>query len=152
MKNSVTLQGRIPNFENALKFFEGNGEKTAFIRGLLSVPRNYKPEGKEYPDEDLVDFQAYGKTAELINERFQRGSYLMFDGELRRTEKAEDKNGNPIYAHNYVNVTNIIWQYGTEKTDSGKAETKESAPKTAKTSFTAQRSSGFNFKKKAAAN
>lgn len=123
--NKVILQGRIP-FDLEIK--NEDDEKRAFLGFSLSVRRNYKPEGEEYYPEDLLYCKAFGKTAQFINQYFDKGDHIIIEGELRRDEDYEDENGNERKGQMYVHIVpgGVHFQNGNAKSESGSSQTKSS--------------------------
>jgi single-strand DNA-binding protein len=59
----------------------------------LAVNRKFKTATGEAKEEAMfIDFSAFGRTGELINQYFKKGSPIMICGRLRQ-ENWEDKNG-----------------------------------------------------------
>lgn len=91
--NQVTLNGKIPHFEGTFKPAEG--EKKAFMSWCVSVKRDFKKADEQYYPEDLINFKAFGATAEFINKFFQKGAGIIITGRLQRDEDYE-KDGQTI--------------------------------------------------------
>lgn len=89
MYNHVGLQGRIPFDIN-----EPKGD-AKFLSFAISVQRNYKPEGEQYPQSDLIFVKAFGKTAENIHKFFKKGDHIIVSGRLQRDDDYE-KDGETV--------------------------------------------------------
>lgn len=125
--NTLTVQGRIPNFEKALKIFNEGDDKKAVLNGSVSVRRNFKKQDEDYYPEDLLDFKAFGAQANFINKYFELGSNIILQGELRRNENYE-KDGETVYGQMYIHVTGVHFQQGNgEGASSGGGEKKASS-------------------------
>lgn len=142
--NKVILQGRIP-FDLEIK--NENDEKRAFLGFSLSVRRNYKPEGEEYYPEDLLYCKAFGKTAQFINQYFNKGDNIIIEGELRRDEDYEDENGNERKGQMYVHIVpgGVHFQNGNAKSEDGSSsQTKSSKTRPSSESSTKTASKKLN--------
>ena len=89
--NSVTFIGRLthdPELRSA-------GE-TSVCNFTLARNRPSRKDSTENIS-DFIDFVAWGKTAELIVQRFKKGNVLAVSGSLRtHTYTKEQESGNPI--------------------------------------------------------
>lgn len=56
------------------KFYAGQGDKKSYIMFSLAIKRPFTQQGQ--PDTDWIDFKAYGKTAEVINQYVPTGRQL----------------------------------------------------------------------------
>lgn len=129
--NTVTLQGKIPATDKInYSFYNIEDEKKALVRGAISVARNFKPAGEQYYPEDLIPFKAFGRNAVFLSKFFKRGDNLIIIGELLKDDDYE-KDGQVIRGQLYVNVSQVHFQKGNEKSESGGSS--ESAPKAAVT-------------------
>ena len=118
MLNKVILHGRIPKFENAVRYFEASDTQKAGAYVKLSVSRNYKLEGDKYPPEDLIDIRLHGQLAETFNKYTNLGDEIVVEGSIWRAKNTEDKDGNIVYGQLYVNVDRYDFVgSSSEKTD-----------------------------------
>ncbi|MEA4895900.1 MAG: single-stranded DNA-binding protein [Oscillospiraceae bacterium] len=86
MYNKVILIGRLTR-DPELRTSE-NGNRVSFS---LAVDREYEIEGQ--PDADFFDVVAFKKTADFINEWFNKGMLVLVEGRLQ-TRKWKDRDGN----------------------------------------------------------
>lgn len=126
--NQIVVQGRIPNFEKALKIFNEGDDKKAVLNGSISVRRNFKKQDEDYYPEDLLDFKAFGAQANFINKYFELGSNIILQGEVRRNENYENDKGDTVYGQMYIHVTGVHFQQGNgEGSGNGGGEKKSSS-------------------------
>ena len=93
MLNRVILQGRIP-FDYDLK--GGGDSRKSFVKFPLSVKRNFKKEGQQYADDDIIQCKAFGDLAEHIAKFHPKGSHLIVEGELRVEEDWVNQEGENV--------------------------------------------------------
>ena len=74
------------------KFYQGQGDKKSCIMFSLAVKRAFAPQGQ--PDTDWLDFKAYGKTAEIINQYVPQGRQLAVNAHAVVEEWEDKQNGN----------------------------------------------------------
>lgn len=119
--NTVILNGKLPHFDGTHKAAEG--EKKAFLSWAVSVQRDYKPADAQYYPEDLINFKAFGPTADFINNYFKQGDGIVITGRLQRDEDYE-KDGQTIKGQLSVLVEKAMFQAGK----SGGSDGSDSAP------------------------
>lgn len=126
--NLFALQGRIPTSDK-LPFAISNGddEKKAVFRGMVSVQRSYKKADDKYYPEDLLFFKAFGTTAQFIDKHIKRGDNILLQGEIRKDDDYE-KDGQTVRGQMYLHVIpgGIQWQRGNAKAEGEDGE--EAAP------------------------
>lgn len=89
--NGVTFIGRLTHDPELRKAGE-----TSVCNFTLARNRPMRKDDTENVS-DFIDFVAWGKTAELIAERFTKGSVLAVSGTLRtHTYTREQDGGNPV--------------------------------------------------------
>lgn len=120
--NQVTLEGRIP-FDFEVKGTDGN----EFAMFSVSVARDFKKEGEQYYQEDLITCKAFKHTAKFIGGNFPKGSHIILVGSLRRDEDYE-KEGQQVKGQMYVLVEKVY--FAPRATDAG---TQGKTPTPAKT-------------------
>lgn len=86
MYNKVILIGRLTKRPELHTSDAGN--RVSFS---LAVDREYNIEGQ--PDADFFDVVAFKKTADFINEWFDKGMLVLIEGRLQ-TRKWKDRDGN----------------------------------------------------------
>lgn len=80
--NSITLVGHLTK-DPKLEFTTGGKQKGLF---RMAVNRKYK-KGTDFVEDPLfIDVEVWDKQAENCNERLQKGSPVLVDGQLRRDE------------------------------------------------------------------
>ena len=119
--NNWNGNGKLPHFDGTYKPAEG--EKKAFLSWAVSVQRDYKPADAQYYPEDLINFKAFGPTADFINNYFKQGDGIVITGRLQRDEDYE-KDGQTIKGQLSVLVEKAMFQAGK----SGGSEGSDSAP------------------------
>jgi single-strand DNA-binding protein len=77
--------------EPELKFIQGTGK--AVCKFTIAVGKSYKKDGE--PDSDFINCVSFGKQAELIAERFTKGSKIGVTG--RYTNNDYMKDGKKVY-------------------------------------------------------
>ncbi len=86
MYNKVILIGRLTKKPELRTSDAGN--RVSFS---LAVDRDYEIEGQ--PDVDFFDVVAFKKTADFINEWFDKGMLILIEGRMQ-SRKWKDKDGN----------------------------------------------------------
>lgn len=86
MYNKTILIGRLTKKPELRTSDAGN--RVAFS---IAVDRDYEIEGQ--PDVDFFDIVAFKKTADFINEWFDKGMLVLIEGRLQ-TRKWQDRDGN----------------------------------------------------------
>ena len=131
MLNVLTIQGQIPKSEKFnFELKNPDDDKRAFISFMMSVRRDYKPEGAEFYPEDLMQVKAFGTTAKTIAARFNRGDYLLIEGQLRRNDDYQNKNGDTVRGELYIHADRIHFQYAAAKNDKVESGTAKTATST----------------------
>ena len=74
--NRLTVTGRLVR-ENILKEI---GDDRIVLNNAIAIPRFYKSEGAQ--ETDFINFVAWGKKAELIEEYCQKGDLIGLDGSI----------------------------------------------------------------------
>lgn len=115
--NKVCLMGRLtsdPNFRtyNGVLFGDVN---IAVDRRLSAERRQQAQTDSSIQRADFPKLTFTGKTAELIQKHFHKGSRIGIEGHIE-TGKYQDKNGNMVYTTD-VRVDNI--DFVDQKSDSG---------------------------------
>lgn len=85
--NSVILNGKLPHFEGNYK--AGEGDKKSFLSWAVSVQRDFKPADAQYYPEDLINFKAFGPTADFINKNFAQGDGIVLSGRIQKDDDYE---------------------------------------------------------------
>lgn len=74
-------------------------DNTPFTRSSIAVNHTWKNKSNEKQEEVMfLDFVAFGKTAEVINQYFTKGKPIMLIGRLK-LDKWQDKDGNNRQKH-----------------------------------------------------
>ncbi|MHC9537735.1 single-stranded DNA-binding protein [Dellaglioa sp. BT-FLS60] len=79
----------------------------ALLRGSVAVGRNFKNKSTGEYETDFINIKSFGKTAELIANRFKKGNQVAFSGRLE-TGSYENNQGNRVYTADLV-VENITF-------------------------------------------
>lgn len=66
----------------------------------IAVKRRYKDNQSGQYESDWFNCKAFGKTAELVNQNFHKGSKILFDGDMRNNNY--EKNGQKVYSNEIV--------------------------------------------------
>lgn len=124
--NSVTLNGRIPNFEATYK--QGEGDKKSFYSGSISVRRNFKGKDDKFYPEDLIRIKAFGANADFIYNNFKAGDGIIVVGRLQKDEDYTDTNGESKKGQLYVLVNDKYFADGKKMNGTADKGSNESAP------------------------
>jgi len=100
--NKIILQGNITK-EIELRYLP-NG--TAVAKSAIACNKVYTSNGEKKEEVLFVNFQLFGKMAEIINQYCHKGSKILIDGELKNNNW-EDNHGNKRYDF-VVNVSNVV--------------------------------------------
>ncbi|MGX7099452.1 single-stranded DNA-binding protein [Globicatella sanguinis] len=73
---------------------------TGVARLRLAVRRNFKNQQNEY-DSDFINCVAFGKTAEMLSQYFNKGSKIAVDGRIQ-TGSYDNKQGQRVYTTDIV--------------------------------------------------
>lgn len=84
--NSVTLFGRLTK-DPDVKYTTG-AKQTAIANFSIAVNRKFKREGQ--PDADFFNCVSLGKTAEIIEKYFFKGSRILLNGSLQNDTYEKD--------------------------------------------------------------
>src|SRR5574344_2363956 len=80
--------------------FNRSASGTGVARLRLAVRRNFKNQQNEY-DSDFINCVAFGKTAEMLNQYFKKGSKIAVDGRIQ-TGSYDNKQGQRVYTTDIV--------------------------------------------------
>lgn len=108
INNNIHIEGYWPDSEKLGKgyiFVQGDDNKKSFIRTEISVKDSYRAKDSNEIKFTRVHVKAFSNTAEYLN-RLQPGDYVGIEGELRRDDPYEDKDGNTVYPDLYIAVRN----------------------------------------------
>ena len=100
--NKIILQGNITK-DIELRYLP-NG--TAVAKSAIACNKTYISNGEKKEEVLFVNFQLFGKMAEVINQYCHKGSKILIDGELKNNNWI-DNHGNNRYDF-VVNVSNIV--------------------------------------------
>lgn len=96
--NNVALIGRICNDLNLEEY--GKGKNTGCVlRFTLAVPR---VTNKEEKNTDFITCVAFNKTAELIDEYYEKGDLLGIEGKIRTGNYEDKETGKTIYTTDVI--------------------------------------------------
>ena len=95
--NIVIMTGRFGKDPES-RTFNRNGVDTMVATFSLAVDRDFKKNGEKVTD--WFNCSAFGKTAEHIMAYYHKGMKANCIGKIE-TDRANDKNGNPITYYNY---------------------------------------------------
>lgn len=88
--NRLTVVGRIVRDVELREVGEGR----LVINNTLAIPRNFKTDQGQ--EADFLNFVAWGKRAELIEEYCDKGDLIGFDGKIQ-SRTYQDEKDNTIY-------------------------------------------------------
>lgn len=89
------IRGRIANFDNAMKYFAGSGEKKSLMYLTVSVSKGYKKEDSEYYEEQLIKLVLFDKAADAVNENYSNGDFITVSGRAQ-AGKDYEKDGEMV--------------------------------------------------------
>lgn len=119
------VRGRIANFNNAMRYFPGSGEKKSLMYLTVGVSRGYKKEGGEYYEEQLVKLVLFGNAADAVNENYTNGDFITVSGRVQ-AGKDYEKDGEMVDGGEEILVNRL---YGFAPSHKAEATTKKtSAP------------------------
>lgn len=101
------VRGRIANFNNAMKYFEGSETKKSLMYLTVSVSKGYKKEGGEYYEEQLVKLVLFGTAADAVNENYTNGDFITVIGRAQ-AGKDYDKDGEVLDGGEEIVVNRLI--------------------------------------------
>lgn len=89
--NSINLIGNLTR-DFDLKYSKSG---TAYVTGGIAVQRKFKNQSGEY-ESDFINLKAFGKTAEMLANHFNKGSKIGISGSLQ-TGSYENQQGQRVY-------------------------------------------------------
>lgn len=89
--NSINLIGNLTR-DFDLKYSKSG---TAYVAGGIAVQRKFKNQSGEY-ESDFINLKAFGKTAEMLANHFNKGSKIGISGSLQ-TGSYENQQGQRVY-------------------------------------------------------
>lgn len=97
--NVVTLVGNLCK-NNEIRYTSGENAR-AILRNTIAVQRKFKNRETGQYESDFISIQAFGKTAEFINQYFHKGSKIGVTGEIR-TGNYTNKDGQKVYTTDVI--------------------------------------------------
>lgn len=97
--NVVTLVGNLCK-DNEIRYTSGENAR-AILRNTIAVQRKFKNRETGQYESDFISIQAFGKTAEFINQYFHKGSKIGVTGEIR-TGNYTNKDGQKVYTTDVI--------------------------------------------------
>ena len=89
--NSINLIGNLTrDFD-----FKYSKSGTAYVTGGIAVQRKFKNQSGEY-ESDFINLKAFGKTAEMLANHFNKGSKIGISGSLQ-TRSYENQQEQRVY-------------------------------------------------------
>lgn len=101
--NTVCLVGNLCR-DNDIRYTQGENSM-AILRNTVAVQRKFKNKETGQYESDFIGIQAFGKTAEMINQYFTKGQKIGIIGEIR-TGSYTNKEGVKVYTTDVV-VNNV---------------------------------------------
>ena len=98
--NRIILTGNIVKDVELITTESGK----SLVKNSIAVRRNYKNQNGEY-ETDFINIIAFGRTAEFMNNYFQKGSRVALDGKIQ-TGNYTNKEGQKVYTTDVV-IENI---------------------------------------------
>ena len=96
--NKVVLIGNLCR-DNDVRYSSGENA-TTILRNTIAVQRKFKNKEGKY-ESDFISIQAFGKTAEFINQYFAKGSKIAVTGRIQ-TGSYTNKDGQKVYTTDVV--------------------------------------------------
>lgn len=88
------LVGNTESNENLFRYYPGNGEKKSVLRFLLSVVNPFaKPDDKGRRESSLLQFKAFGVTADFIAKNFKSREPMIVEGKIVVEKGGEKEDG-----------------------------------------------------------
>lgn len=123
------VRGRIANFNNAMRYFEGSDTKKSLMYLTVSVSKGYKKEEGEYYEEQLVKLTLFGIAADVVNENYNPGDFITVQGRAQ-AGKDYEKNGEMVDGGEEILVNRLFGFAPSGKASSSETK-KATAPKKA---------------------
>ena len=120
--NLVVVNGNLTR-DPELQYTKGG---TAVVNFAIAHNEKYKKDNEWVEKTEFIELQAWGKTAENINEYFSKGSPILIRGSLK-TQKWEDKDGGKR-SRTLVNVDTFDFMQKSDKKSNGSVNKSEKAP------------------------
>jgi hypothetical protein len=119
--NMFVLQGTIPSFENAIRYYNIEDEKRACAHVKLAVKTNQKNEQTGYYESDIFDVVFFGKSAQSLQKWGKPKTALIVQGTLLPPKARIDANGAPmvgadgktVYSPMTLRVSTFYFQEGS---------------------------------------
>lgn len=127
--DKTIVRGKIPNFENAIRYTASNGEKKSYAFFTIAISTGVKNEETGYYEERLVKCKTFGATADFLNNFYQNGDFITLEGKYVDGQDYE-KDGEMVKAQPELLVTNIHG-FARRKED-GNTSSKKTTPITKK--------------------
>lgn len=121
------VRGRIANFENAMKYFAGSGEKKSLMYLTVSVSKGYKKEDSDYYEEQLIKLVLFDKAADAVNENYSNGDFITVSGRAQAGKDYTNNDGELVDGGEEIVVNRLHGFAPAGKSNSG--EKKTAAPK-----------------------
>lgn len=129
--DKTILKGRIPNFDNAIKFVEATGDKKACVFFTIAVSTGIKDEETGYYKERLIKCKAFNGTAEFFNKYYQKGDTVVIDGKYVDGTDYTNNDGELVKAMPELLVSNV-YGFPKRKEEGNTSAKKTSAPPASK--------------------
>lgn len=120
------IRGRIANFNNAIRYFAGSGEKKSTAYVTVSVSKGYKKEGEEYYKEELKKLVLFGAAADAVNENFSGGDFITVVGRAQAGKDYTNNEGEIVDGGEEILVNRL---HGFAPAGKAQAATTSKAPK-----------------------
>ena len=122
--DKTIVRGKIPHFENAIKYTPANGDKKAYAFFTLAISTGIKNEDTGYYNERLVRCKVFGPTADFLNNQYQAGDFITVDGKYVDGQDYE-KNGELVKAMPELLINNIYGFARRKDADAASTSTKK---------------------------
>lgn len=126
------LVGNTETNENLFRYYPGKDDKKSVLRFLLSIVNPYsKPDDKGRRESSLMQFKAFGATADFIAKNFKSRDAMVIEGKII-VEKGGEKEDGGKYPDQTVIIVDSANHPIRNGANSEKEETAAPAPKAEK--------------------
>ena len=126
--NEAKYVGYMPNPEKMkgrVEFKPETDGKRAYYRGVITISRNYKNADGQY-ETDFLPFEAWGQTANYINEHVMPGDIFAIVGPIHQGKAYTTNSGETKYTSDRMVVDTV--RVISHKNATGQASAPEATP------------------------
>lgn len=122
------IRAKIPNFENAIIYKKGEGDKKSFAIVKLAISTGIKDESTGFYKERIVTGKVFGATADFLNNYYKAGDFITVEGKYADAQDYE-KDGQMVKAMPELIINNVHgFPRRNEESSENKSSKKSTAP------------------------